>query len=197
MLRVLCLAGVATFLGPINTCLAQPEPLINFSIKHYEVTGSTTAEISQSIFRNTPVQINGRSYGAVTHNRFSTSYSSVRMSNGGCAVKNARLVLDSVIILPKLVVDGQSQLVLDEWGRYIGALRAHEMMHANNGKYTAQTLASRLYNFKSTLSCPEMKLRLDRAVDGLINNMGEWDQQLDAKTEHGKSQGAFLRPGFR
>lgn len=38
---------------------ASPEPIINFQIEHYSVTGNTTAAISASVFRNTPVKMNG------------------------------------------------------------------------------------------------------------------------------------------
>lgn len=176
---------------------ASPQPMINFNIQHYSVSGSTTAEISASVFRNTPVVIDGSRFGAVTHNQFQTGYSAVSTASGGCEVKNARIMLNSTIVLPNLVKNGQTPAVLAEWERYIGALRAHEQMHANNGKYTAETLISRLYNFKAEIPCQVMKARLDQAVDRLINNMGTWDQQLDAQTEHGKSQGAYLRPGFR
>lgn len=176
---------------------AQPEPIINFNIQHYSVSGSTTTEISKSVFQNTPVKGNFGRYGAVTHNRFTTNYSSVAMAEGGCEVKNALIQLDSTIVLPQLMEVGQSESVMGEWGRYIGALRAHEMMHANNGKYTAETLASRLYDFKTTLPCAQMRAMLDQAVDRLIKNMGDFDTQLDLQTEHGKTQGAFLRPDFR
>lgn len=176
---------------------ASPEPTINFKIQRYAVSGSTTAEISNSVFQNTPVVMNGGRYGAVTHNQFNTGYSTVPTANGGCEVKNVRILLNSTIVLPDLVRNGQSESVLAEWDRYIGALRAHEQMHANNGKYTAETLANRLYDFKASIPCPQMRVSLDQAVDRLINNMGAWDQNLDAKTEHGKTQGAFLRPGFR
>lgn len=190
---VLLVLSVAT----VSAVQASPEPTINFKIQHYPVSGSTTAEISASVFRNTPVVMDGNRFGAVTHNQFQTGYSAVPTASGGCEVKNARIVLNSTIVLPNLIRNGQTPAVLAEWERYIGALRAHEQMHANNGKYTAQTLISRLYDFKADMPCPVMKAKLDLAVDRLINNMGEWDQQLDSKTQHGKTQGAFLRPGFR
>jgi predicted secreted Zn-dependent protease len=176
---------------------AGPEPVINFTIQHYPVTGASTGEISKSVFQNTPVQMSNGRFGAVTHNKFTTSYSTIATEQGGCEVKNARVQLDSTIVLPQLAETGQSAAVLKEWERYIGALRAHEQMHANNGRYTAETVASRLYDFKSGLSCVQMRAKLDQAVDLLIQNMGNWDTQLDAQTEHGKTQGAFLRPDFR
>lgn len=188
---------IAALLSGTSAAHAQPEPTIDFGISYYDVEGATTAEIRSSVFRNTPIRIKGSPYGAITANRFTTGYSSVGTSSGGCEVKNVRVFLESKITLPRLVINGQSGPVLAEWERYIGALRAHEMMHANNGKYTAQTVAGRLYNFKAQMPCSQLRTKLDAAVNQLIHNMGVWDQQLDAQTEHGKSQGAFLRPGFR
>ena len=176
---------------------AGPMPMISFKVQYYPVYGATTAEISASVFNNTPVVMDGRRFGAVTHNQFQTGFSAVSTASGGCEVKNAKVVLNSTIVLPNLIQNGQSPAVRSEWDRYIGALRAHEQMHATNGKYTAETLISRLYNFHAEMPCSMMKAKLDQAVDRLINNMGEWDQRLDSQTEHGKSQGAFLRPGFR
>lgn len=184
-------------LGSASGVNAEPEPIISFKIRHYLVKGAGTTEIAQSVYENTPVQMEGGRYGAVTQNQITTSYSAVATGQGGCEVKNARIQLDSTIVLPKLEEDNHSPSVLLEWARYSGALRAHEMQHANNGKYIAETLAGRLYNFKSTLPCHEMRARLDLAVDRLIKNMAVWDKQMDAKTQHGRSQGAFLRPGIR
>jgi len=186
------LSGLFTSYG-----YTQPQPAIDFAIRYYDVAGSSTEEIRNSVFRNTPIRIKGLPYGAVTENRFTTGYSAVGTSSGGCEVKNVRVMLSSRITLPRLMPSGQSADVLAEWERYIGALRAHEMMHANNGRYTAETVAGRLYNFKSKMPCIQMRDKLDHAVNQLIHNMNVWDKQLDAQTEHGKSQGAFLRPGFR
>lgn len=181
----------------VSHAYAAPQPSINFAIRYYDVTGTTTDEIRSAVFRNTPIRIKGVPYGAVTENRFSTGYSAVGTSSGGCEIKNVRIVLDSSITLPRLVPSGQSSAVLAEWDRYIGALRAHEMMHATNGRYTAETVAGRLYDFKAQMPCSQMRDKLDQAVNQLIHNMGVWDQRLDAQTEHGRSQGAFLRPGFQ
>lgn len=190
--------GLLVFtMATASAAQAGPEPTINFKIQHYSVSGSTTAEISNSVFKNTPVSMGGNRFGAVTHNQFQTGYSTVPTASGGCEVKNARITLNSTIVLPSLIQGGQSPAVLAEWERYIGALRAHEQMHANNGKYTAQTLANRLYDFSTKFPCQEMRVKLDQAIDRLINNMGVWDQNLDAQTEHGKTQGAYLRVGFK
>lgn len=188
--------ALAGFLIPA-LCWAEPEPSIDFSVRYYDVTGSTTDQIRASVFHNTPIRINGSPYGAVTENHFDRAYSAVTTSAGACEVKNVRVHLISRITLPRLVQNGQSEAVLSEWQRYIGALRAHEMMHAQNGRYTAETIASRLFSVKSAMPCPQMQQLLNAAVEQLIENMGKWDEQLDAKTEHGRSQGAFLRPGFQ
>lgn len=161
------------------------------------VVGADTSQIDASIFANTPVLINGNKFGAVTHNVFSTSYATVGTRAGGCEVKNVHVVLDSSIILPKLSLGQYSAAVLAEWQRHIGALTAHEMQHANNGRYTAETIAGRLYNFKSAMPCEVMRPRLDQAIQQLIRNMGAWDERLDRETNHGETQGAYIRKGIK
>lgn len=179
------------------TADAGPAPEINFKIERYKVSGITTTEIDRSIYNNTPVVMGGQRYGAVTHNTFRTSYSAVTTGEGGCEVKNVSVVLDSTVVLPELVPGQHSQAVLNEWRRHLQALTAHEMQHAHNGKYTAETIAGRLFGFHAQMPCSEMKPRLDLAIDQLVNNMGAWDKRLDQTTQHGKTQGAYLQTGIR
>ncbi len=194
MLRAPCLLlGLA--LSAFAT--AAPAPVINLSVQYYPVTGSTTDEINQSIFSVSPILIRGTRYGAVTKNEFQTGYSRVATEKGGCEVRNVRVVLNSTILLPQLTQGYHSPAVMNEWRRYMAALIAHEQLHALNGKHTAQTLASRLFGFKSDLPCDEMGERLNAAIDKLIDNMGEWDRELDSTTHHGHTQGAFLQNGIR
>jgi len=177
--------------------LASPQPTINFQLEHYLVSGASTDELERSIFESTPVFISGRRYGAVTKNEFATSYAAVGTSEGGCEVRNVKVLLNSTVILPKLAPGRYSGALLAEWQRYIGALTAHEMQHANNGKYTAETLAKRLYNFKAPIPCSQMKPKLDQALDRLVKNMGHWDLELDRQTAHGATQGATLKKGVK
>lgn len=194
MRSYLALFAVLAFAAP---AAASPQPAINFKVQHYLVSGRDTTALERAVFATTPVAMNGQRYGAVTHNEFRTSYSAVGTGDGGCEIKNVRVILDSTIILPKLAPGQYSRAVLAEWSRYIGALTAHEMQHANNGKYTAETIAARLFNFRAPMPCLEMRPKLDRAIDSLIKNMGQWDANLDRDTNHGATQGAFLRKGIR
>lgn len=177
--------------------MASPAPQIDFAIQHYDVSGATTDEINASIFQNTPVRIDGRKFGALTVNKFSTNYSTINTSSGGCEVKNVRIGLNSKVILPRLANQDVSDGVRAEWFRYINALAEHERLHANNGKQIAETLSKRLFGFASDLSCKETTVLLNRGIDRLIGNMSEWDRALDHATEHGRAQGAYLRGGIR
>lgn len=184
----LCVAGGSA---------AAPAPQVNFNIVHYEVQGKTTDEIQRSLFERTPVLMPGGRYGAVTHNRIRTNYSAVGNKSGGCEIKNVRVVLDSTVVLPRLVTPNVSPAVRREWDRYINALAHHEQLHANNGKHIAQTVSQRLFGLKSQHQCDVTLRQLKSGIDHLIKGMAKWDDELDRRTNHGRSQGAFLQEGIR
>jgi len=178
-------------------CIGSPAPAVDFGYEYYPVTGATTDEINASIQVQTPIVAGGRKYGAVTRNDFWTNYARVDSPSGGCEVRNVRVKLRTRIVLPSLQPGRRSAAVQAEWGRYIRALHEHEMMHAQNGARTAQTVISRLFRFKSDLSCNEMGPMLDAAVNQLISNISVWDMRFDSETQHGATHGAVLRGGIR
>lgn len=176
---------------------ASPAPIVTFKIQHYEVAGQTVAEIKSSMFRNTPVRGLSGNFGAVTVNSFSTTYNLMPTASGGCEVRNPVVALDSVVTLPRLVIGNQTRVVLVEWQRFIGALRAHEMLHAKNGLNIAQTILTRLSTIQTRMPCNQVSVNLNNAIQVLMNNMSEFDRQLDSKTNHGESQGAVLNTNVR
>tara|TARA_R110002124_G_scaffold128157_19_gene288720 strand:+ start:17759 stop:18349 length:591 start_codon:yes stop_codon:yes gene_type:complete len=175
---------------------ASPEPIIDFSVEYYSVSGRTTDEINRSIFENTPIMMSGRRYGAVTKNDFITNFDQIASRRGGCEVRNVRVELKSKVILPKLTPAYQSNQVSQEWNRYLSALIDHEKLHANNARRTAETLVTRLFGLESDLPCDQMKVKLNQAIDLLVSRMGAWDLRLDQQTSHGAAQGAFLQGGL-
>lgn len=193
--RFLCC--LAIYVAGVQLARAEPIPTIDFSVEYYPVQGMSTDEINRSIFSNSPISISGQKYGAVTRNDFSTGFDRISTPQGGCEVRNVRVRLTSRVMLPQLVNSGQSPQVIHEWNRYIGALIAHEKLHANNAKLTADTLVARLFGLRGHLPCDKMAVSLNTAIDVLVARMGDWDKKLDHETKHGSSQGAFLRGGIR
>ncbi len=189
--------GLVTWLAPAilflwhSHSLGAPKPIVDFSIVYYEVSGRTIPEIHEAMFSNTPIRSEEGIFGGVTANTISASYDLMQTSSG-CEVRNPVVHLKSTVVLPKLSDDYRSAATVREWERFISALRAHELMHAQNGHAIASTLLSRLYIFRSEQTCVAIRGRLDAAVSSLIKNMNEIDRHLDRETAHGATQGAVL-----
>ena len=101
--------------------------------------------------------------------------------------------LEIKVTLPRLRPGNRiSRQAYAEWNRFLGALRAHEKLHALNGKFTAETLEKRMLNLTTGFNCEKTKEMLDKSSRVLINQISQRDVALDRQTVHGRSQGAFL-----
>jgi predicted secreted Zn-dependent protease len=169
------------------------KPVVTFKIDHYEVTGNTVTEIQRSIGKRTPIRSGTKFYGGVTRWKLDTTYKAREMASGGCAVIEPVVYLDVQVLLPKLVPGPRiTRPVLAEWDRFLGALRAHEQLHALNGLHTARTLEQRMTNLKTAFNCQKMRDMLTEASQALIKNINQRDIDMDRETNHGETQGAYL-----
>lgn len=179
-----------------GAAFGSPQPIVKFDIVYYPAEGKTIPEIHDSMFRNSPIRSERGTFGGLTTNTITANYDLMQTSSG-CEVRNPVVKLKSIVTLPRLTEDVRSVSTVREWERFMGALRAHELMHARNGQSIAKTVISRLYNFKSAQPCGAIRARLDHAVSTLIENMNEFDRHLDRDTVHGATQGATLNLQIR
>lgn len=187
-LKFLLLAGVLLVPG-----LSSAEPVVTFRIEHYEVTGNTVAEIQQSVLARTPVRSANGVFGGATRWNLETSYRTEPLPGGRCAVLDPKVFLEIRVTLPRLRPGSKiTREAFAEWNRFLGALRAHEKLHALNGKFTAETLDRRMVNLTTAFDCQRTKEVLDKSSRALIDQISQRDVELDRKTVHGRSQGAFL-----
>jgi predicted secreted Zn-dependent protease len=112
----------------------------------------------------------------------------------GCKVINPVVYLSVQVTLPKLIPGiNTTPAVLQEWERFLGALRAHELQHAVSGQHTARKVEQRLSNLQTRYSCERTKAMLTESTAALIHDSNRFDVELDKRTKHGLTQGAYLR----
>lgn len=80
----------------------------------------------------------------------------------------------------------------DKWRNYLSHLELHESGHATNGKQAAEDIEKALLSTAPKPSCDQLKNELDTTAQNLIKQHEAWDVEYDAKTEHGRSQGAVF-----
>jgi predicted secreted Zn-dependent protease len=149
-------------------------------------------EIRASMFGNSPVRNGDESFGGVTKSQIWATYDLLNEVDGGCSLRNPSVRVDIKMTLPQLDAGQRSPAVQQEWERFMGALRAHELMHAQNGNFIATTVLTRMMGFKTRLSCAETRPKLNDAIQTLIQRMNDNDKKLDQVTNHGATQGAQL-----
>lgn len=172
---------------------AKAKPVTDFELQHYEVTGSTIAEIKRSMAKKSPIRTGNKGFGGVTVWSLDTTYTTVETPDGGCEVRDPKVFLKVKIVLPKLRPGPRlSRQARAEWERFLGALRAHEMLHAKNGLYTAETIEKRMTNLRTKVSCHRTKEVLNQGSQALISNITQRDRDMDRDTRHGETQGAYL-----
>lgn len=191
---VVCLIALVL---PSGYASANPQPIVKFDLQYYPVDGETIIDINTSMFSRTPIRTAGGPFAAVTESGIRATYDLLNEADGGCSVRNPVVHLETKMILPKLSPGQRRPNVNAEWTRFIGALRAHELMHAQNGLAISKTVLKRITGFRTSLSCAETSGRLNAAIQQLIGKMNEYDKHLDKTTNHGETQGTKLNIRIR
>lgn len=193
------ISAAALILGSLSNCASAEtsKPKVTFQISYYPVFGRTIADIRNSIGQNTPSKDGDVFYAGVTVWDLNSTFDMVG-SPAGCSLTNSQVYLNTTIHLPQLTDPGQvSEGVREEWARFSNALKTHEMMHAKNAYRAASTLLSKINNLTTSVQCDRARIIIQDGTDALIKRITEFDRDLDNKTEHGRTQGAFLNLGIR
>jgi len=106
--------------------IAQPEIIIQK--RHYPAVGQTSAQIRQSLDRNTPVRQNGKPFDAFTKWGVDWQFWWAYDEDGTCRITKVTTVVRIRQTFPHLENTGDllPQLA-DRWERYTIALVEHEM----------------------------------------------------------------------
>ncbi|MNN49685.1 hypothetical protein D3C81_1642260 [compost metagenome] len=160
--------------------------------QHYMVFGRTIDEIQRSIIERTPVRNAQGAFAGNTNSHYKTTYRLVPVAQTGCVLRNATVKVESVVTLPQLAPGTLSPAVAAEWQRYYTALRTHEYLHVQSGKESARATQQWLANMTISGPCHAVRPQLRVTIEAYILKLDERDQHLDAITDHGRSQGAWL-----
>jgi predicted secreted Zn-dependent protease len=101
--------------------------------------------------------------------------------------------LDLVMTLPRWSPPpGTPADLVSRWERYVAALRVHEEGHLEHGRGAERELRSWSAAFVAP-DCAALDQALSQRFAGILADYQARDREYDARTEHGRSQGAWLR----
>ena len=157
------------------------------AINHYPVHGHDYKSMLRSKRENGP---NG--YGGLARWRIRYEYTTKKSMND-CKIDTVRTTIAGNILMPNWVDERSAdQGLRRRWRRYYDALMRHEEGHIQHGRELALMVNARLLGLGS-VPCNEMKTRAKSEFDRVYQNLLGRDQEYDARTNHGETQGASFR----
>lgn len=166
-------AGVA---GP--TAMELPGVSLTLEEETFTVTGSTVAEIGESLRRLSPY-LRGRSVRGIHGYQISWRYS-LRPSDGACRVEDVQVDLSSKVTLPRWRRSGGAAFELEElWGAYLQDIRDHEDTHRSLAIQAALTIQHDLAALEAPTCSSQLRTRANARAGEILEEFRERNRAFD------------------
>jgi predicted secreted Zn-dependent protease len=168
------------------------DPAGPLTVRTYDVHGATADEIAQDLYEKSPLIEQGRHMQGRTEWKIHTSYQ-WQTDGHRCVLDTFDATLNVEMILPHWVQPRHpSPALVQQWNRYIAALRTHEDGHAEVGEDAQRDMVARARSLGPTSSCEELVKEINDVVAGVIEAHHQFEVDYDSKTHHGETQGAHF-----
>lgn len=156
----------------------------------YTVYGDSTAQITNQIHSCSPVISDSTHYAASTEYSINWGFQYQSNDQDLCKITNASVGLAILKTLPSWNPSKTaSKSVISSWNNFILNLNQHEDGHANLDKIYADKILTSLQNLPAT-SCETINTTANTTANEIINQLDQANNQYDAATQHGATQGA-------
>lgn len=161
--------------------------------RHYDVTGSTAAEIRASMLALAPRLAGRRTLGRHTWSiRWNYRY---RRVGGGCRMHDVRVVLISTTSIPRWSPPpGVPDTLIDQWNAFSAALAEHERGHRDISVASGREILAALRSLRAP-SCIALETDARALGERILARYREQDARYDRETRAGRTQGAVWPPG--
>lgn len=157
---------------------------LQIAVKHYAVQGRDYASLAQSLKANGPKGFHG-----LASWKIGFEYTTKKQRDA-CQVNTVRVKVDGEILMPKWADETAAPLELQQrWTTYYAALKRHEDGHIQHGRELALLVKERLLGL-GVVPCDQVQALAAGEFQRLSGNLKARDQEYDARTQHGATQGA-------
>jgi predicted secreted Zn-dependent protease len=174
-----------------NVSLSTPGISQNTTTSTYTIHGLTIPQISQQIHSCTPVTQGNELFTASTTYRMTWVYSVAIGNNGLCTIDRANVGLGIHYTMPSLEQIGLSASVSQQWQTFYTNLSSHEQGHATIARRYTDTLYNNLLATPPT-DCDQIVSKVTVQNNAIQVQLDTANEQYDASTNHGETQGAHL-----
>jgi predicted secreted Zn-dependent protease len=168
--------------------LATGVTTVEESLQQYTVYGNTADERLQQLQHCAP----GGEYAGAASYQVTWQYSYSVRSDGLCQIVQPKIGLHLAMILPHWQPGPSASAEAQaKWNTYIRALTTHEQGHYGISKQYAKTMLSELQDL-SPQTCNSIKQTADTLLESKLAQLSAAQENYDAVTDHGATQGATL-----
>jgi predicted secreted Zn-dependent protease len=162
------------------------------SVHTYDVYGSTVKEIADDLYQKSPLIEQGRHMQGFTEWKIQTLYN-WQTDGHRCLLEKFDASLKVEMTLPNWVPPKHpAPQLVQQWERYIAALRKHEAGHAEVGEDAQQDLLARARSLGPVPSCEILTKQVNDLVAAVIDAHHKLEIDYDFRTNHGETQGAHF-----
>lgn len=158
--------------------------------KYYKANADSSRSLSSILNSATPIREDGKFFHGDAYWHIKWNFRWSEKPDGSCKISSVTTELTCNIQLPELI--GATGEQRDQFKKYQSALRTHELGHCKIGKKAAAIIDSKILSLPEMSSCKDLGAAGNDIGYQAIKEYGEKVELYDAKTEHGKSQGAWL-----
>ena len=158
---------------------------------YYAVTGATVQEIRSDIARKRPWKQEVDGFTAWKIDWFYRT----EATDSECRLQSFEVKTDVTVTVPRWTppadVDPETKR---SWTTYINGLLAHEDGHKRIALAAATEVRNRLQRLNSAASCDALDAHVKHEATHAIDEFKKREKTYDERTEHGRKDGAILRP---
>ena len=157
---------------------------------YYNANADSSRSLLSILNSSTPIRIDGKFFHGYTYWHVKWYFRWSEKPDGSCKISSVTAELTCNIQLPNLL--GATSKQGDQFDRYLSALRIHELGHCQIGKKAAATIDQKILSLPEMSNCNDLRVAGNDIGNQTLREYKEKVKQYDAKTEYGRSQGAWL-----
>lgn len=176
----------------------KPRPMprgvvVQASIERYDVSGTTTEEISRSL-RGALNEEGGFLGHWFVNWRYSYRLGDNVSAKAGCRTQDVRVDMQTKVRVPDWKTSSEAPAdVSAAWKKFSLALEDHIREHENIAIRTAGDFVQKLERM-TDMSCTQLRLDIDREARSMTDRLQERHRKLDADSKQGAAAGARWPP---
>lgn len=181
--------GMATCLLLLVLC-AQAAVRDEVRYQFYDVSLKAGESVYQALSRSSPIRSEGKVFFGYTTWNVQWNYRWWRAADGRCRITESTVWLSSTIQLPQVLGDLGS--LQGRYDRAYAALKLHEQGHADIGRAVAQEIDQFILSLPEKANCAQLEQAVNSGAQDILARSRGRDRDYDARTGHGKTQGAWF-----